>query len=90
MGNISSEQLWILRNKIEITHLIQRLNIPNKHSEGFFRFLCPICNEFNTAANPKTNLARCFICSKNFNTIELVMLVQAYPFRRAVQFLQSL
>ncbi|MEK6621873.1 MAG: hypothetical protein AABZ13_05275 [Planctomycetota bacterium] len=29
----------------------------SKHFEGYFRFLCPLCSEFHTATNPKTNLA---------------------------------
>jgi hypothetical protein len=46
-------------------------------TKGCFRFLCPLCNGFDTAVNPKTNLARCFRCEKNFNTIDLVMFLQS-------------
>lgn len=70
----SSRELYKLRNSIPIDVLIEKkLTIPSKISEGFFRFLCPLCNEFQTAVNPKTNLGRCFRCEKNFNTIDMVM-----------------
>ena len=66
------------------------LQIPSKIRDGFFRFLCPFCNEFQTAVNPATNLARCFRCEKNFNTIDLVMLVRKYGFRDSVLYLKDL
>ena len=56
--------------------------------EGYFRFCCPVCNEFNTSVNSKTNLARCFDCRKNYNTIDLVMLVKGSNFIQSVNFLQ--
>lgn len=59
-------------------------------SEGYFRFLCPVCKEFQTAVNPKTNLARCFRCEKNFNSIDLVMRVKGVGFVESVQYLQEL
>jgi hypothetical protein len=43
-----------------------------------------------TAYNPRTNLARCFRCQKNFNPIDLIMVVKGYNFRKAVEFLQDL
>jgi len=59
-------------------------------TEGCFRFLCPLCNAFDTAINPKTNLARCFRCEKNFNTIDLVMIIRQADFVQSVKFLQSI
>jgi DNA primase len=80
-----------LRNDIPIAILIADiLDIPSKITEGYFRFLCPLCADFDTATNPKTNLARCFTCQKNFNTIDLAMLVKRQNFREAVQFLQGI
>lgn len=77
-----------LRNDIPINLVIKEfLKIPVKFSEGYFRFLCPICSEFITATNPKTNLARCFRCQKNFNPIDMVMVTKQIPFRRAVDYL---
>jgi hypothetical protein len=40
-----------------------------------------------TACHPKTNLGRCFRCQRNFNPIDLVMVVKGLCFQEAVQFL---
>lgn len=80
-----------LRNDIPIAILIADiLELPWKTAEGCFRFLCPLCGGFNTATNPKTNLARCFTCNQNFNPIDITMLVKRQNFRQAVQFLQGI
>ena len=82
-------ELFQLRNLIPIDWLIkEQLNIPSKVSEGIFRFLCPLCNEFQTATNPKTNLARCFRCETNFNPIDLVMTVKGIGFVESVKYLK--
>jgi len=82
------EMLKRLRNDIPINLVIKEfLKIPVKFSEGYFRFLCPICSEFVTATNPKTNLARCFRCKKNFNPIDMVMVTKQITFRSAVDYL---
>ncbi len=85
------EKLRKLRNEIPINILISELlAMPSKMSEGYFRFLCPVCSEFTTATNPKTNLARCFRCEKNFNPIDMVMTVKHFSFREAVDFLDGI
>ena len=87
----SSQQLYSLRNDINVELLIEKtLHIPWRVTKGCFRFLCPLCNAFDTAVNPKTNLARCFRCEKNFNTIDLVMLIRQSDFVQSVKFLQSI
>lgn len=87
----SKTQLWKLRNDIPVDLLIANiLKLPNKISEGYFRFMCPSCTEFTTAINPKTNLARCFSCKKNFNPIDMVMAVKTYSFTQAVDYLMTL
>ena len=87
----SSRELYKLRNLIPIDGLIEKeLGIPSKISEGFFRFLCPLCNEFQTAVNPKTNLGRCFRCEKNFNTIDMVMTWHSTGFVDSVKYLQTI
>lgn len=87
----TGNELFKLRNLIPVDMLIRdRLNLPCKMGEGYFRFLCPVCNEFQTAVNPKTNLARCFHCEKNFNSIDLVMIVKGAGFVESVQYLQKL
>jgi hypothetical protein len=87
----SREELRKLRNEIPIDLVIAKvLEIPAKSSEGYFRFLCPLCREFNTATNPRTNLGRCFRCERNFNLIDLLILVRGYSFRQAVAYLRTL
>ncbi|MDA3787704.1 MAG: CHC2 zinc finger domain-containing protein [Desulfobacula sp.] len=91
MKKFSSQELFELRNAIPVDMLIKdELQIPSKISEGVFRFLCPFCNEFQTAINPATNLARCFRCEKNLNTIDLVMKVNQFGFKDSVLFLKKL
>ncbi len=87
----SSPFLFRIRNHIAITKLIEDvLELPTKLSEGHFRFLCPLCSEWNTATNPRTNLARCFRCKKNWNPIDMVMRVNRCDFLEAVKFLKPL
>ncbi len=87
-ARLSKELLYRLRNHIPIAELIVHgLRLPCKRSENFLRFLCPLCQEFRTACNERTNLARCFLCEKNFNPIDMVMLVQQCTFRQAIDYL---
>lgn len=87
---VSSGELRRLRNRIPIDRLIAHgLGIPSKHSEGYFRFLCPWCGEFQTAVNPRTNMARCFLCNKNLNTIDMVMAARSMGFIQSVKFLKQ-
>jgi|SRR3990170_8479290 len=85
---VSKEILRQLRNDIPIEQLIAHvLEIPHKHSEGYFRFLCPVCYEFNTATKKETNLARCFRCRRNFNPIDMTMTYTCSNFLETVHFL---
>ena len=87
----TSQLLRTLRNDIDIRPLIADvLNWPSKLSEGYFRFLCPLCSEFNCAVNPNTNLGRCFRCQRNFNPIDFVMVADERTFVEAVEFLRSM
>lgn len=87
----SKELLRRLRNDIPVAWLIAEvLEVPAKISEGYFRFLCPLCGDFNTATNPRTNLARCFRCRENFNPIDMLMTVRHLNFTDAVEFLRAL
>ena len=87
---ITEAELRRLRNDNDLSQLIRRLGIAWKRDDGYFRFLCPICHEFNTATNPRTNLGRCFRCRKNFNPIDIVMSVERVAFLEAVRMLQQL
>lgn len=89
--SFSRELLYRLRNDIPIESLIsQQLAWPSKRRDHRFHFLCPRCSEFRTAANPRTNLGRCFRCQVNFNPIDFVMLARSCDFVEAVHFLASL
>jgi hypothetical protein len=89
MPRLSSQALYALRNHINIDRLMtQVLQIPTQQINGMGRFQCPLCARFHTATHPHTNLARCFDCQKNFNTIELVMAVRHIRFLEAVALLQ--
>jgi hypothetical protein len=91
MSRLSASRLRRLRNDLPIAQVIEaHLGLPAKHRDGVFRFLCPLCNEFNTATNPRTNLARCFRCARNFNPIDLVMVVRNCPFLQAVRLLETI
>lgn len=87
---ISKNDLHTLRNDIPVDDVIKNVvALPTKMADGVFRFLCPLCSDFQTATNPKTNLARCFRCRENFNTIDLVMRVKKVNFKEAVSMLSS-
>lgn len=89
--HFSSRELFVLRNHIPIDTLIEKhLEVPSKFSEGFFRFLCPVCHEFQTATNPRTNLGRCFRCERNFNTIDMVMICKGIRFVECVKYLKAI
>ena len=86
----TAAHLYRLRNEIDINRLIQyELDLEWKISDGYLRFLCPQCSEFNTATNRETNLARCFKCKVNFNPIDLVMAVKGMNFVEAANYLKD-
>ena len=90
MTPIPAHKLRYLRNQIPITDVIQlRLRLPCSYRDNFWRFLCPICNEGDTAINPLTNLGRCFRCQRNFNPIDIVMAVRHCSFLDAIKFLEQ-
>jgi hypothetical protein len=89
--HFSSQELFVLRDHIPIDTLIEKhLMLPSKFSEGYFRFLCPYCHEFQTAINPKTKLALCFRCERNFNTIDMVMICKGVRFIECENYLKTI
>jgi len=87
-NTLTKEHLRQLRNRIEIIPLIADvLELIYKTHDGRFRFMCPLCHDFDTAVNTDTNLARCFRCQRNFNPIDMVITVKRYSFMQAVHFL---
>ena len=90
MNPFTKQQLFQVRNEIDIDWLInEKLNIERQFN-GAWRFRCPLCQELNTATQKKTNLARCFSCQKNFNTIDIVIYTKKINFVPSVRFLLSL
>ena len=89
MGSYTDGFLRRLRNDIDIDLVINRLRLERRDSKKFLRFRCPVCHGFHTATNPKTNLARCFDCRRNYNPIDLVMAVTAQSFVETVEYLKT-
>ena len=86
----SDDFLRRLRNDISWASLLERLGWPHKQRHGQLAFLCPRCQEYVSAVNPRTNLGRCFYCLRNFNPIEFTMAVQQCDFVAAVHYLEPL
>ena len=86
----SKALLWDLRTKLPMQFVLMNLEnvlqIPNKESEGYIRFLCPVCNEMQATINPRNNFSHCFSCKKNFNNIDLLM-SSGYSFSSSVEML---
>jgi len=88
---IAKAHLISLRNEIPIDDIIIKvLNMEHRFREGHLRFLCPICMDLHTSTQKNTNLARCFRCQKNFNPIDMLMIVQGKSFQEAVSYLEML
>ena len=82
--------LRMLRNDIPIDEVIvDVLNLEVQKHRKTIRFRCPLCYNFHTATNHKTNLARCFDCQKNFNPIDMVITVGNCGFVDAVKILKD-
>lgn len=84
----SAELLYRIRNEIPVADLVQRLHWPHKRREGVMLFLCPACQEMIAKVNPATNLGRCFQCERNFNTIDLTMLIENLDFVPTIELLE--
>ena len=87
---IDPDLLRQLRNDLPMPVTIAALGRegpPSKMSEGYFRFLCPHCGEMRATVNPRNNLAHCFTCKKNLNTIDL-LISEGYDFLSAVSLLK--
>jgi len=84
------DYLHRIRNEIPVPFLLKRLDWPTKYREGEFFSLCPCCQEFLVKKTPEANLGHCFGCDRNFNTIDLTMLIQQVDFVIAVELLTPL
>jgi DNA primase len=88
---ITKELLYALRNELPMRLTVTRLGRFGpiaKQVDGYFRFQCPECKELRVTVNPSNNLAHCFCCSKNFNNIDLMMLL-GHEFKPAVSILEN-
>lgn len=88
---INPDLLRRIRNELPLSVLIAALGRdgpPSKTRDGRFVFLCPHCGEMETVVNPRNNLAHCFSCAKNLNTIDLLMTL-GYDFVGAVAVLEG-
>lgn len=84
----TDRQLYQARNHTPIRYVIETLlTIESETIEGVFRFRCPLCAGRDTAVKDENNLSRCFHCRKNFNAIDLCMLVKRMNFVESVKFL---
>lgn len=90
MASFTKQQLFQIRNDIDVDWLInEQLHIKRQFNR-IWRFQCPVCQQFNTATQKKNNLARCFSCQQNFNTIDLVIYSRKLNFVPSIEFLLSL
>lgn len=87
---LTRDYLRRLRNEINFGHLFRYLRWSHKRTDGKLIFVCPQCSESQTSVNPKTNLARCFRCEKNWNPIDFTMEVYHIEFLEAVGQLETL
>lgn len=88
---IPDELLRAIRNDLPMRVTIRQLGRqgpPSKYFERYLRFLCPACGELRATVNPRTNLAHCFCCEKNFNNIDLLMTL-GYDFLAAIERLEQ-
>ena len=79
-----------LRNEIDFSQLFRHLRWPFKRTDGKVVFVCPECSESQSDVNPKTNLARCFRCDKNWNPIDFTIEAYRIEFLEAVGLIQCL
>ncbi len=87
MRTVSRDVLRRLRNEISIAEVIDQLHVPTARRGTRRTFRCPRCERFHTGVNRGANLARCFRCERNFNPIDLVMIVCGWTFIEAVRYL---
>ena len=90
MNSYTKQQLFQVRNEIDIDWLINEKLSIERQFNGAWRFRCPLCQQLNTATQKKTNLARCFSCQQNFNTIDIVIYTKKINFVPSVRFLLAL
>jgi hypothetical protein len=87
---ISADHLRALRNDVTVLAVISNLRISTKMRGKRLTFRCPECSGYHTALTPRTNLAHCFRCQRNFKPIDLLMAERGSNFLQAVNYLEGL
>lgn len=90
MKTFSDTLLFQIRNNIKVQDVLkyvlkQKILAQNSTT----KFKCPLCKNWDTGINKNANLARCFECQRNFNSIDLVITFHQCSFVQAVTFLQD-
>jgi hypothetical protein len=89
MEKFSKEELYELRNQVEIRGLLTQIfEIESKILEQGLRYRCPSCKTFEVGINPNVNLCRCFKCNRNFNPIDFAMVHKEISFVESVKLLK--
>ena len=86
---IDKDLLRRIRNDLPMAVAIAALGRdgpPSKLRDGRFCFLCPHCDEMLACVNPRNNLAHCFHCDANLNTIDLMQMM-GFDFTAGVELL---
>jgi hypothetical protein len=87
---IRRDRLRQLRNDINFQSLFHRLGWPwKRRDDGVLQFVCPLCSESQTSVNPRTNLARCFRCDRNWNPIDFTIEVTRMDFLETIDYIES-
>jgi DNA primase len=87
---VTAEELHRLRNDVPMKTVIAALRIECRTRGDRLAFRCAECRDFHSAIHPRTNLARCFRCARNYNTIDMVMAAQRTGFPEAVRVLREI
>jgi DNA primase len=90
MKRIPRDTLRVLRNQIDIVRVIETLGIETTRQGRGLTFRCPGCGELHARVNPRTQMARCFACSRSFNAIDILIHERAMSFLEAVAYLERL
>lgn len=90
MHRITTEELRSLRNDVPVAVVVDALDLDRRARGRRREFRCPACGGFTGAIHARENLARCFRCARNYNPIDLVMVVRRASFREAVDQLRGI
>ena len=90
MRKITPEELRRLRNDVPVELVFDELRLDSRWRGQRREFRCPKCYGMHVAVHDRVNLARCFRCQRNYNPIDLLMLVPGLKFPDAIRHLRRL